>query len=430
MLEEKTDNLHEADGNLAIDSNETIQPDTQVLEETTIAEPSGSETSEEIIETLETVSDGDSSHSEQEKQTTTASENQSIAAVDTPIVAEIETIESNDNKIVEQIEENSQTLADGELTTNTTIIDAIVDTNAEESEDETLKERHAIPMLDYDALSLELLVEKLKNLVTNEKVMSVKDHVEEIKKSFLAKYHHLLEEKKEEFLAENQDTNEEFQYHSPLKTKFDQFYSLYRDNKNAHFKSLQTNLKLNLENRLVIVEELKELINPQENIKDTLKQFNDLRERWKNAGPIPKDKYNHVWNNYHFHVENFYDYLHLDREARDLDFKHNLEQKQKIISRVEELVNEADVNKAFRELQDLHKIWKEDIGPVSREHRDEIWNKFSDLTKQMHDKREVLFEKLRGTELENLDRKKRNYCQNRSLSYRKSKFTFPMVGSN
>jgi len=181
---------------------------------------------------------------------------------------------------------------------------------------------------------------------------------------------------------------------------------LFRDNKNTHFKSLQTNLKSNLENRLSIVEELKELINPQENIKDTLKHFNDLRERWKNAGPIPKDKYNHVWNNYHFHVENFYDYLHLDREARDLDFKHNLEQKQKIVARVEELVNEADINKAFRELQDLHKIWKEDIGPVSREHRDEIWNKFSDLTKQMHDKREVLFENLRGTELENLEKKR------------------------
>jgi hypothetical protein len=127
-----------------------------------------------------------------------------------------------------------------------------------------------------------------------------------------------------------------------------------------------------------------------------------LRERWKNAGSIPKDKYNHVWNNYHFHVENFYDYLHLDREARDLDFKHNLEQKQKIVARVEELVLEVDVNKAFRELQDLHKIWKEDIGPVSREHREEIWNRFSDLTKQMHDKREVLFEAQRGTESENL----------------------------
>ena len=291
-------------------------------------------------------------------------------------------------------------------TKNQTAIDAIAETNAEESEDETLKERHDIPMQDYDALSLEDLVEELKGLVSNEKVMSFKDHIEEIKKAFLAKYNHLLEEKKEEFLAENQDPNEEFQYHSPLKTNFDKYYSQFRDTKNTYFKSLQTNLKTNLENRLAIVEELKELINPQANIKDTLKHFNDLRERWKNAGPIPKDKYNHVWNNFHFHVENFYDYLHLDREARDLDFKHNLEQKQKIVARVEELVKEADINKAFRELQDLHRIWKEDIGPVSREHRDEIWNKFSDLTKQMHDKREVLFENQRGTELENLEKKK------------------------
>lgn len=359
MLEEKTDNLLDADGNLRNDSMETIQPDTVVLEETAITEAENSEA---------TVTEEDSSNNEQVEQ---------LTEVDTAVE-----------------------------TKNKTVIDAIADSNAEESEDETLKERHDIPMLDYDTLSLESLVEELKNLVTNEKVMSIKDHVEEIKKSFLAKYYHLLEEKKEEFLAENTDTNEEFQYHSPLKTKFDQYYSLFRDNKNTHFKSLQTNLKTNLENRLAIVEELKELINPQENIKDTLKQFNELRERWKNAGPIPKDKYNHVWNNYHFHVENFYDYLHLDREARDLDFKHNLEQKQKIISRVEELINEADVNKAFRELQDLHKIWKEDIGPVSREFRDDIWNKFSDLTKQMHDKREVLFENLRGTELENLEKKK------------------------
>jgi hypothetical protein len=346
MLEDQTDNLLDADGNLGIDSVEAIQPDTEVLEETAIAE-----TESEIVDVAE------------------------------PSL-------------------------DGELTETNSIIDAIADTNAEESEDETLKERHDIPMVDYDTLSLEALVDELKNLVTNEKVMSIKDHVEEIKKSFLAKYHHLLEEKKEEFIAENTDTNEEFQYHSPLKTQFDHYYSLFRDNKNTHFKSLQTNLKTNLENRLAIVEELKELINPQENIKDTLKQFNELRDRWKNAGPIPKDKYNHVWNNYHFHVENFYDYLHLDREARDLDFKHNLEQKQKIVARVEELVHEVDINKAFRELQDLHKIWKEDIGPVSREFRDEIWNKFSELTKQMHDKREVLFENLRGTELENLEKKK------------------------
>ncbi len=392
MVEEKNDNLLEADGNLTPNLPEMIQTETAILEELNAVETSSDAIEEQLEEIAPTIVDAEIQAAE------AIVEEATIADSETPVLEEaVEAVSEVNPSDSEQAKQSSE---------SNTIIESIADINAEESEDETLKERHDIPMLDYDALPLESLVDELKNLVTNEKVMSVKDHVEEIKKSFLAKYYHLLEEKKEEFLAENTDTNEEFQYHSPLKTKFDQFYSLFRDNKNAHFKSLQTNLKTNLENRLAIVEELKELINPQANIKDTLKHFNDLRERWKNAGPIPKDKYNHVWNNYHFHVENFYDYLHLDREARDLDFKHNLEQKQKIVARVEELVNEVDVNKAFRELQDLHKIWKEDIGPVSREHRDEIWNKFSDLTKQMHDKREVLFENMRGTELENLEKKK------------------------
>src|SRR5690606_855877 len=215
-----------------------------------------------------------------------------------------------------------------------------------------------------------------------------------------------IEEKREAHHRENPDDTEDFDYNYPLKARFDQLYGLYRDKRNAHHKSQQNNLQANLEKRLEIVEELKNLINPQENIKDTLKHFNEIRERWKNAGPIPKDKYNHVWNNYHFHVENFYDYLHLDREARDLDFKHNLEQKLKIIARAEELVEMADVTKAFRELQDLHRMWKEQIGPVSREHREEIWNRFSELTRQMHDKREAILAKQRGIEEENLTRKR------------------------
>lgn len=332
-----------------------------------------------------------------------------IAEITEPTEEQVEIIEvatETQEETILETEEESTTFSDEIIQTeaneNASAITAIEIENAAENEDETLKDRHEIPMLNYEILPMDELVIELEKLSAVEKVMSIKDHVEEIKNSFLAKYNHLIEEKKEEFAAENPESKEEFHYHLPLKSKFDQLYTLFREKKNAHFKSLQNNLKTNLELRLAIVEELKELINPQENIKDTLKHFNELRERWKNAGAIPKDKYNHVWNNYHFHVENFYDYLHLDREARDLDFKHNLEQKQKIVTRVEELVLDADVNKAFRELQDLHKIWKEDIGPVSREHREEIWNRFSDLTKQMHDKREVLFEAQRGTESENL----------------------------
>ncbi|RZJ36292.1 MAG: DUF349 domain-containing protein [Flavobacterium sp.] len=285
------------------------------------------------------------------------------------------------------------------------IID-IENSNAEESEDETLKERHEIPLKDYDEMTMDALAVELEQLVQNEKISSVREHIEEIRRAFQSKYQHFIEDKKQDFHNANPDSTEDFHYELPLKARFDQLITIYRDKKAAHFKSLQNNLKANLEERLAIVDELKELINPQENIKDTLKHFNELRERWKNAGPIPKDKYNHVWNNYHFHVENFYDYLHLDREARDLDFKHNLDLKQKIISRVEELLSAPDVNKAFRELQDLHRIWKEEIGPVSKDHRETIWTRFSELTRQMHEKREALLEKQRGTEMENLAAKK------------------------
>ncbi|MBF4491607.1 DUF349 domain-containing protein [Flavobacterium sp. JLP] len=351
MLEEKNDNLQDADGKLGIEISDSTQDDaTETLRSEAAAENVGSTTESDLENTSETVENDEHNHQ--------------------------------------------------------TALDAITNSNAEESEDETLKERHDIPMQDYDTFSLDALVDELRKLINTDKVMSVKDHIEEIKKSFLLQYNHLIEEKKEEFNASKQDPNEEFEYHSPLKSKFDEYYNVFREKRNAHFKHLQSNLKTNLENRLAIVEELKELINPQENIKDTLKHFNDLRERWKNAGAIPKDKYNHVWNNYHFHVENFYDYLHLDREARDLDFKYNLDQKQKIIARVEELANETDISKAFRELQDLHRIWKEDIGPVSKEHRDVIWNKFSELTKKIHDKREVLFESQRANEQQNLEVKK------------------------
>ncbi|MBP9792936.1 MAG: DUF349 domain-containing protein [Flavobacterium sp.] len=285
-------------------------------------------------------------------------------------------------------------------------IETIENLNAEVSEDATIDESHDIPMQNYEAMDMDKLVVALEELVATEKVMAVSKHVEEIKSTFLSKYNHFIEEKKEEFLHDNPNTEEEFEYHLPLKSKFDSLYNNYRTKKNAHFKSLESNLKTNLQTRLNLIEELKSLINPNENIVDSLKQFNDLRERWKNAGPIPKDKYNHVWNNYHFHVENFYDILHLDREARDQDFKQNLEKKTKIIERAQSLLQETDVMKAFRELQLLHKIWKEEIGPVSKDKREEIWNAFSDVTKQMHDKRESLFEEYRNREVENLAKKK------------------------
>lgn len=346
-----------------------------------------------------------------ETQETVSTENQEVEVVESA-EQPIEEIAEDATPVVEETTEIIEEVIEAATTEIATdesevAMNAIADANAEESEDETLIGRHDIPLQDYEAMPMEKLVEELEVLIAAEKVMSVREHVEEIKKAFLSKFHHFIEVKKDEFHAENPESTEEFHFSFPLKTKFDTLYNQYRDKKNAHFKSLQNNLQANLENRMNLVEELKNLVNNQSgNIANSLKQLNDIRERWKNAGPIPKDKYNHVWNNFHFHIENFYDFLHLDREARDIDFKNNLEQKQKIIARVAELVNETDINKSFRELQDLHRIWKEDIGPVSRENREEIWKQFSDLTKQMHDKRESYYEGFKAKETDNLEKKK------------------------
>lgn len=443
MLEEKNDNLLEADGNVV---NESLEFTTAKNEEAAIEIQ---DETPEIVTEVETVQEVESLVEETEAIEEVETPTDKVVAVLTEELTEDEIelatekrelVEETVEDVVEteepSLEENTIELTAEEInddtpvietitnetseeTENQSVINAIEQINAEESEDESLKERHDIPMLDYETLSMDELIDELGNLVVVEKVMSVKDHVEELKKAFLSKYYHFIDEKKEEFLAENPDTTEDFHYHFPLKVKFDQLYNQYREKKNSHFKSIQNDLKTNLENRLAIVEELKNLIHSQESIPVTLKKFNDIRDRWKVAGPIPKDKYNHVWNNYHFHLENFYDILHLDREIRDLDFKHNLVQKLKIIERVEELIKEEDINKAFRELQDLHRIWKEEIGPVSRENREEIWNKFSELTKQMHDKREGLYEQYREVENVNLVKKKELIAQIEVLAQEK-----------
>jgi hypothetical protein len=308
-----------------------------------------------------------------------------------------------EQQVEEQIESPIEVQEVEDLLDNQSVLEEIDNTNAEENEDDSVKEKHEIEMLDYDALSMEELTDELEKLVTNEKVMAIKDHAEGIRKAFSDKYQHFIDEKREEFNAQNNEEGVEFEYHFPLKNKFDSIFNTYKTNKNKHFKQLQNNLEHNFAVREGLIEELKQLIDSGDSsIGDMFKKVNDIRDRWKNAGAIPRDKYNILWNNYHFHMERFYDVIHLDKEARDLDLKNNLEQKQQIITKATALLNEEDVMKAFRELQLLHRVWKEEIGPVDREHREVIWNEFSEITKQMHDKREALYALARGKETENL----------------------------
>ena len=257
------------------------------------------------------------------------------------------------------------------------------------SEDEEAEGEHEDnAQKDYSKLSEKELVAELDRLLKTKKIQELKHDVEEIRSEFNSKFNEELEHKKEEFLAEGGNIID-FQYTTPLKKEFNSLYFDYKEKRNNHYKNLKKDLQSNLDKRWELIEELKSLLSAEENINTTYKHFKDIQEKWHVAGAIPRDKYNTVWNTYHHHVENFYDFLHLNREFRDLDFKHNLDSKLKIITRAEELGQEVDINKAFRELQMLHKMWKEDIGPVAKEYRDEVWDKFSEATKVIHDKRQA-----------------------------------------
>ena len=283
-------------------------------------------------------------------------------------------------------------------------VDEIEASNAEDAEDESNAERHEVEEKDYHAMTLDQLVTEFNRLLNHHKIQTISKHVNQIKAEFNSKFSTLLDEKKEEFV--NEGGNEiDFFYTDDTKKLFNQLYKEYRQSISSYYKEREQNLKQNLENRLGIIEEIKGLLNVEENINTTYKHFKELQEKWRSAGPIPRDKYNNAWNSYHHHVERFYDFLHLNNDLRDMDFKHNYEQKLKIIERAEELAKDENINRSFRELQVLHKLWKEELGPVAKEHREEIWERFSSATKTIHDKRQAYYTDLDKAYEKNLEKK-------------------------
>ncbi len=351
---------------------------------------------ENKVEILDTKSED----STVEKQETTTEPTPEHVVEDTPEEVTNETETTDQNPITAEDTSEEETVDENDQVQNQ--MDEAV---AEHSEDETTIERHDIEKKDYHAMTKEELIKELRYLVKSEKVQAIKEHVEEIKTEFNEKFNEEVEQKKEEFLADGGDIID-FYYSTPVKKEFNSVYFDYKEKRNAYYQNLKKDLQENLNRRLELIEELKGLLNVDENINSTYNHFKSIQERWRNAGPIPRDKYNTVWNTYHHHTENFYDFLHLNREFRDLDFKHNLEQKLKIIERATELAQETDVNRAFRELQLLHKMWKEDLGPVAKEYREPIWEKFSTLTRQIHENRQKHFKELDKVYEVNLENKR------------------------
>ncbi|MDP5062050.1 MAG: DUF349 domain-containing protein [Maribacter sp.] len=323
-----------------------------------------------------------------------------------------ETVDSVEESTVLEVEASTKS---NEESVEADVMDEIDDSNAEDAEDTDTEKRHEIPMPDYHEMSMENLVGELQRLVNNEKVQSIRKHVDSIKDEFNQKFDELLEEKKEEFIS-NGGNEIDFRYNSVDKKQFNEVYTDYRDKRNQHYKSLEKSHKENLAYRLDLIEQLKSLVNVEEDINTTYNNFKDIQAKWRHAGAIPRADYTDVWKTYHHHIEIFYDFLNINRDLRDLDFKHNLEEKTKIVARAEELSKEPDLNRAFRELQVLHKIWKEDLGPVGKDHREAIWDSFSAATKIIHERRQDYFKNLDQIKEENLARKQAIIAEINELS--------------
>ena len=322
--------------------------------------------------------------------------NKEIENIETQISESSNKQETVEKEIIENIKNEPVTEKENTDSTKTTVSQPEKDEHSE-----TLKET---PNINYSQLTELELISELKSIIHSKPVQQIKDTVENIKNEFNLKFQEGLEKNKESFLAEGGNIID-FYYTTPEKKEFDSFYYHYKDKRSTYYKNLQKDQKANLIKREEIIEELKSLFNAKENTSTIYKRFRDIQERWFETGSIPRDKYNTVWNNYHHHVENFYDILHLDREFRDRNFKQNLEHKLRLIGRAEELTKEENNNKAFRELQMLHKMWKEEIGPVAKEFSDDIWEKFSAATKIIHDKRNEYLEEQEKVAEKNVDLK-------------------------
>ena len=260
--------------------------------------------------------------------------------------------------------------------------------------------------VDYSEFSKEELVDSLQKLLDRRPIQEIRSEVESIKSAFYKLHNQILEEKKAAFLADG-GNEEEFQLApDPLEDQYKELYSSYRQRKIEYNKVLELQKVDNLVKKQEIIEQIKNLIHSQESLNKTFNEFRDLQNEWRAVGPVPQKELGALWENYHHHVENFYDFIKINKELRDLDLKKNLEAKVKLCERAENLILETNVLAAFRSLQELHNLWRE-IGPVPRENKDEVWERFKEATAMINKKHQDHFKGLKDQQKENLEAKER-----------------------
>ncbi|MBQ8703880.1 MAG: DUF349 domain-containing protein [Bacteroidales bacterium] len=252
-------------------------------------------------------------------------------------------------------------------------------------------EETAEPEIDYSALDRHELLEALEQLMSEE-VQQIKGRAQAIRTRFNELNHEVQKAAFEAFLADGGNKDDYQAQNDNIAEQFYSLYDRYRARRQKYLEDLEEQKKKNLEAKQTLLDELRTLVDSEEEqVRTALDRFNEIQERWKAIGEVPRDKMNDLWQNYHFQIEQFFNKLKINRELRALDQKRNLDQKITLCEHAEELIMEPSVTKAFKALQDLRAQWKE-IGPVPAEQNEEIWQRFQNAANQIDDRRKEYYE--------------------------------------
>jgi len=261
-------------------------------------------------------------------------------------------------------------------------------------------------------LEIEQVIEKIDLLSQNENPYLVSKKIEDLKSIFYIKLKEKTAEKEVIILEEtpttvqdesSEEKSKEITLH-PLEIEFKTSYRKFKKVKFEYRKKRDGQEVDNLKTKQQIIADIDKLTQEDESIKKTFEHFRILQEQWKNTGHVPQTENNNLWQSYHHHVELFYDYIKLNNDLRDLDFTRNLEEKTAIYEKAEALLNEKSFNKMHNTLQELHEHWK-NVGPVKRELREELWERFQNISKTLNKKRNDYFLKEKDKERKKLIKK-------------------------
>ena len=271
--------------------------------------------------------------------------------------------------------------------------------------------------VNYSEKNLAELVKLFEELVQNEDRMKMSKEAEAIKSAF---YKRLQKEKADAGLVveqvaevEEAEETEEVQTvdetvsvnpFAEIERGFKSIYNTYRKERAEYNRQLEKERENNLAVKEAVIADLKALLEKQDDVNATLPAFREIQNRWRSVASVPEHIYLNINETYQLYVEQFYDMVKINREFRDLDFKKNLEAKEEFCAQAEALAESSNVVEAFRELQKLHEQWKE-YGPVAKEYREQVWDRFKAATAIINKKYQAYFEGLKGQQTENLAKK-------------------------